>query len=305
MPRFSFKLTPKPPFRLDMTVWALRRMPHNAVDRWDGRAYTRIIVLDRHALQVEVTQPDEKHIRVHVQTGQRSAPHNLKERVTSVIEKALGIRKDLREFYTVAAQDKWLNGLVHLFRGLKPPRFPTAFEALINSIACQQLSLNVGITLLNRLSQAYGKAWTENGESMHAFPLPEELASTTFAKLRRLGFSTNKAGAIIALARSVQGEQVNLESVDTMSDEEAMEFLLARKGIGRWSAEYVLLRGLGRLNVFPGDDVGAQKNLQTLLRLKVRPDYERIRQIVRRWQPYAGFVYFHFLLHKLRTKGLL
>ncbi len=304
MSRFSFNLTPKPPFRLDLTIWALRRMPHNAVDRWDGRAYSRIIVLDRHAAQVEVTQPDEKHIHVHVET-ERSGPHNQKERVTSVIEKTLGIRKDLREFYTMAAQDRRLSGLVSLFRGLKPPRFPTAFEALINAIACQQLSLNVGITLLNRLSQAYGKAWTENGEPMHAFPLPEELVPATPSKLRRLGFSANKAQAIIALARAVQEGEADLESVETMGDEEAMEFLLERKGIGRWSAEYVLLRGLGRLNVFPGDDVGAQKNLKTLLRLKVRPDYEKIRQIARRWQPYAGFVYFHFLLHKLRTKGIL
>jgi DNA-3-methyladenine glycosylase II len=64
-------------------------------------------------------------------------------------------------------------------------------------------------------------------------------------------------------------------------------------------------QGIGRINVFPGDDVGAQKNLQLFFGLDERPGYEKIRKIAGRWQPYAGLVYFHFLLDKLNAKGVL
>lgn len=76
-------------------------------------------------------------------------------------------------------------------------------------------------------------------------------------------------------------------------------------GIGRWSAEYTLLRGFGRLDILPGDDVGAQKNLRELLALEARPTYDQIKLLSQRWQPYAGLVYFHLLLEKLQRKGVL
>ena len=65
----------------------------------------------------------------------------------------LGLQIDLGEFYRLAAGDKRLETLVEQFRGLKPPRFPDVFEGLVNAIACQQLSLTVGIELLNRLAR--------------------------------------------------------------------------------------------------------------------------------------------------------
>jgi DNA-3-methyladenine glycosylase II len=75
--------------------------------------------------------------------------------------------------------------------------------------------------------------------------------------------------------------------------------LTSLSGIGRWSAEYVLLRGLGRLHVFPGDDVGARNNLARWLGLESPLDYGAVRRAVSRWQPYAGMVYFHLLLDRL------
>ena len=64
-----------------------------------------------------------------------------------------------------------------------------------------------------------------------------------------------------------------------MTDVDIVEYLSRIRGVGRWSAEYVLLRGLGRINIFPGDDVGAQKNLQNFMGLDERPDYEQIKRI--------------------------
>ncbi|MBN9264944.1 MAG: hypothetical protein J0I75_10355, partial [Hyphomicrobium sp.] len=60
---------------------------------------------------------------------------------------------------------------------MKPPRFATVFEGLVNGVACQQLSLDVGVHLLNRLSVAYGRRVDAGRDELNAFPAPSALAA--------------------------------------------------------------------------------------------------------------------------------
>jgi hypothetical protein len=84
--------------------------------------------------------------------------------------------------------------------------------------------------------------------------------------------------------------EAGLEALDGLDDDSARAKLDAVRGLGRPTAEYVLLRGCGRLNIFPGDDIGAQNNLRKWLGLKRSLNYDRVRTALRRWQPYAGLV---------------
>ncbi len=307
MRRIHLYIKPQPPFRLDLTVWALRRQPHNQVDQWDGKTYSRVFITDSGPVLVEARQtgpPESPRLAVSI-SGETITPERTKRDVRSLLKKVLGTSEDVREFYGTARKDAALNALAKAFVGLKPPRFPSVFEAIVNAFACQQLSLNVGITLLNRLSKTYGLSIPAGGDPIHAFPRPEDLADAKLETMRALGFSRNKGHAIMNLARAVQDNRLDLENLERKSDEDAVEALREIAGVGRWTAEYVLLRGLRRLAVFPGDDVGAQNNLQRFFHLRNKPDYAAIQRIVLRWHPYEGFVYFHFLLQKLRLKGLV
>jgi DNA-3-methyladenine glycosylase II len=186
---------------------------------------------------------------------------------------------------------------------MKPPRFATVFEGVVNAMACQQVTLTLGVRLLNRLAATYGTAFGEGDEAAHAFPRPEELAGLSPAILRQLGFSRQKGRAMIELARAVAEERLDLEGLAALPDDEAVECLCQLSGVGRWTAEYVLLRGLGRTHVFPGDDVGARNNLQRWLRLAQSLDYQGVGQVLSRWDGYAGLVYFHLLLDRLADAG--
>ena len=75
----------------------------------------------------------------------------------NALDRLLGLTVDLSPFAAMAAPDPVLGPLAERMRGLKPPRFPTVFEALVNGVACQQLSLAVGIHLLNRLTADAGR----------------------------------------------------------------------------------------------------------------------------------------------------
>jgi DNA-3-methyladenine glycosylase II len=123
--------------------------------------------------------------------------------------------------------------------------------------------------------------------------------------IKELGFSGQKAQAIKELARHAGDGTLDLESLEGVSNEDAVAYLSSIRGIGRWSAEYVLLRGLGRLDTFPGDDIGAQNNLRRLFHLDDKPNYDEIRRLTSAWHPYEGMVYFHLLLEKLHGTGAI
>jgi len=297
MKEIDFTLRPVQPFRLDLTVWTLRRRPHNAMDRWEEGIYRRTLVVGAMPVQVAVTQQKAK-LAVIV-TG-ADLPSGTQADVTAALDRLLGLRVDLHNFYRLASRETKLRQLAQRFLGMKPPRFPSVFEALINAIACQQLSLTFGITLLNRLTERYGLGSCSEGR---AFPRPDDLGEVEVQALRALGYSRNKGQAVIDAARAIREGTLALDSVAAMDDTETIHRLMALRGVGRWTAEYTLLRGLGRIHQFPGDDVGAQKGLQRWLQLKRPPDYDHVRRVLRKWRPYAGLIYFHLLLDGLDQRG--
>ena len=150
--------------------------------------------------------------------GRRGAASAVKVAISPIVERMLGLRIDLRDFYRLASQDSRLAALAERFRGMRPPRFPTVFEALINGIACQQMSLTLGIQLLTRMSEAHGLACGEREAAGHAFPRPEDLAALRPEALRPLGFSHQKSRAMIEAAQAVCGGQVDLESLVDVPD---------------------------------------------------------------------------------------
>jgi DNA-3-methyladenine glycosylase II len=306
MSRSTFHLAPVPPFRLDLTVWTLRRRPDNAVDRWDGQTYRRVLPLAAGPVEVVVTQvgqPEAPQLRVSVE-GQ--PPHSpVKTPVASALGRLLGLHIDLAAFYRFATRQGRLGELARRFRGMKPPRFATVFESLITAIACQQVTLTLGIRLLNRLAANYSPMLQQGDDAAYAFPRPDDLAGLGPEELRRLGFSRQKGHAMIDLARSIIEGRFDPDELAELPNEEAVLRLRSLRGVGRWTAEYVLLRGLGRTNIFPGDDVGGRNNLQRWLRLAGPLDYEGVRRTLARWQRFGGLIYLHLLLGRLEEAGYL
>jgi DNA-3-methyladenine glycosylase II len=286
-------------------MWALRRRPDNIVDRWDGSTYRRALLVGGRAVEVAVRQtgpPDEPQLRVDV-TGTRPGHRSSRTEVCAKLKCILSVGVDLAGFFQMAQVDPLLGPLAERFRGLHPPRLPGLFETLVNAVSCQQLSITVGIVLLNRLAETYGRAGP--GASSRTFPDPDDLAGAAPEALRKLGYSRRKSEVLVGLARSVVDGEVDLDDLVHADDATAISGLCELNGIGRWSAEYVLLRGLGRLHVFPGDDVGARNKLASWLGLTAPPDYGGVGRVVDRWQPYAGLVYFHLLLDSLTSAGQL
>lgn len=276
------------------------------IDRWDGSTYRRVVSVDGGPVALSVTQEGVSEAsRLSVLLGGRPVDRSAELLARGALDRLLGLTVELSAFATMAAQDPLLGPLAGRMQGLRPPRFPTVFEALVNGIACQQLSLAVGIHLLNRLTADRGRPVSDDPGGPRAFPAPEDLANLEPYEVKRHGFSTSKARTIIETARTIVAGDLDLERLDLLDDPSVIERLTSLRGIGRWTAEYVLLRGLGRLHVFPGDDVGAHNKLRRLFDIDMALDHASVQQLVARWHPYAGVVYFHLLLDSLSQAGLI
>ena len=301
----EFEIEAKKPFRLDFTVWVLRRRSKNIVDRFDENIYSRLYNLNNQPILVNVTQPNGKDMPTSLKLKLLSEKNISKQQIAQIkflIIKMLGLNVDLSQFYNISKEDSVIENLAQQFYGMRPTRYPSIFEALINAVACQQVSLDSGIAVLNRLIETYGKNLTFENKTYYAFPAPEDLLNVEDFDLRKIGFSYQKIKTIKKLVYSILNNEINLELFESADNSHILQALQKLHGIGRWSAEYVLLRGFGRLNVFPGDDVGGQNNLMHLYGLNSKPSYIKLNQLISNWHPFEGLAYFHLLLSKLNLK---
>lgn len=299
--RLKFSLSATPPFRLDLTVGALRRRPHNAIDRFEGGVWRRVLLIDGRPCGLAVRQvAPATHPKIQVVATGPAASRAHRKQIAAAVRQVLGLDADLGQFYRIAARDPVLKPMARRLRGMKPPRYPTVFEAFANAVSCQLLSLTAGMHVLNRITEVYGIECEADGVTMRSAPSAAALAQADPAKLRTLGLSRRKANYLIGLARSaIDPTDPDFGSLGAADDAAALERLSQIRGVGRWTAEYVLLRGLGRLHVFPGDDVGGQNHLAKWLGVRRALDHKRVSKLVERWHPYEGLIYFHLLVDGL------
>lgn len=162
---------------------------------------------------------------------------------------------------------------------LETPLRPDVFHDLTRSIVFQQLNGTAAGTIFRRFKELYPGG---------TFPTAEAILSTPVATMRSAGLSPQKASYIKDLAqKSVSGE-VDLRAVHRLDDEEVIEELTKVKGVGRWTAEMVLLFTLGRPDVLPVDDFGFRRAAMVNYRMRKMPGPERLEKVARPWKPYRS-----------------
>ncbi len=151
---------------------------------------------------------------------------------------------------------------------------PNLFTALVNSIAGQQISGKALATVWARLCERLGEI------------TPETVLAAGEENLRACGMSGRKAGYMLAAARAVQDGTINIHSLVDKSDEEIIKTLIVLPGVGRWTAEMLLIFSLERPDVLAFDDFGIRKGLCRLYGLEdlTRAQFEEYRA---RYSPYA------------------
>ncbi len=306
MAELTFTLQPRPPFRLDLTVWALRRRAHNVVDRFDDGVWRRVLIIGNSPVAVAVGQTrrgarPELEVRISA-----ARPQPVKTEVAATITRMLGLELDLSDFYRLARADPRLRGLAERLRGMKPVRYATVFEGFANAVACQLVSLSAGMHVLNRIADEYGAPGKVEGVAtpMRSFPTAKSIARSNPDELRVFGLSRQKGEYLIGLAKlALDPKDRDFASIEQLNDDDAIARFSKIRGVGRWTAEYVMLRGFGRINIFPGDDVGGRKKLFEWLGSSDAPTYDGVGKMLERWRPYGGLIYLHLIVNAVADAG--
>lgn len=285
------ELPVREPYRLDLTADALRRLAANVVDvlREDG-AYRRVLCDDTGSNLIDVRQLGKGALQLRA-TG--SQP----ERWTATVGSMLGIEAGLAEWDRRVKPFPWLARLTDRLRGMHPPRYPSLWEALAHAIVFQQISIHAASSIMRRTVQMLSAPYEAHGDSLHPFFTPSSVLYASDETLRAAGLSANKVDHLRSAAAAVADGAVTQEILAELSSEEAAAKLVAIPGIGPWSAAVVLLRGAGRLDVFPLKDSGVARSLREL---SGDPDLDPAA-LLEALGPVRGFLYFHLLLGRMRN----
>jgi DNA-3-methyladenine glycosylase II len=290
----SHEIAVKPPYRLDLTVSALRRSPSNVVDVFtsDGR-YLRALNARTRPLIVSVTQPRRDALSVTVHGRQADAP-----RAIATVRRMLGTDRDLAAFHRRARTIPWLAPIARRMRGLRPPRYPELFESCANAILFQQVSLRAATAIMRRLLRVVGTEVEHDGVPLVVFPTAERFLDAQDAALRAAGLSASKLATLRRAGDAIATGALTEAMLEELPSEVAGLLLQGIKGIGPWTAAVILLRGLGRIDVLPGNDSGVRANLARFAGKRVTA-----ASLVDQLGAQRGMAYFCLLLARLEARG--
>ena len=218
------------------------------------------------------------------------------------MRRALGLEVDPRPLQRLGESVLQLRPTAQALRGMRPPRFAGLFETVVNVVPFQQLSLDSGVATVRKLVKRFGASLEHEGRRYHAAPDAGVIAKARLDAIRRCGLSLRKAQTLRRLGRAIESGEVTEEKLTALSSPEAIRFLTEVEGIGPWSASLILLRGLGRLDVFPPGDVGVARGLTALMHL--RPG-TALDPLVERFGDRRGYLYFYSLGASLLARELI
>jgi DNA-3-methyladenine glycosylase II len=282
------------PFRLDLTANVLRRLSTNVVDRFDGATYRRLIGDAKAPAVLSVTQTGPAELRAGVERAGKK-----RFDAAALVSRLLGTQVDLEPFYRAAATVDWLAPLVAGARGVKPPRYPTVWEACVNAIVYQQISIHAASAILRRVIERYAVAVADGDAQLYAFPGPQRLIDADTEDLRGLGLSNNKIVSVRAVGRAILEGGIDEAALARLPTPELTASLAEHRGIGPWTAAVIALRGFGRLDLFPMKDSGVARSISVL---SGRTDVD-VESLLAQLGEQRGMLYYHLLLGRLVARG--
>lgn len=260
--------------QLDM----LQKYPADLLFRIEGRRLLRALRTEGGPVLLDICG-EAGEVRVEMQPAVK--PEQEWE-VRRYVTEWLDLDADIRPFYALAEQDRLLGPLVKRYRGLYRIGIPDLFEALAWSVIGQQINLPFAYTLKRRLITTFGKY---AGGDCWLFPAPEIIAGLTPDELLPLQFSRRKAEYLIAIAAATVSGTLTKELLAALPDiAERKAYLCSFRGIGEWTADYVLLKSLREATAFPAGDAGLQNAVKAELALPAKPMADDLRHLAENWQ---------------------
>ncbi|PKB71966.1 MAG: hypothetical protein BZY87_02720 [SAR202 cluster bacterium Io17-Chloro-G6] len=302
MDRLTATIQPVPPFDFELTAgYHTYFQSRYGTDTMEDGVYRRLLDLGDKLVLASARSAgttDAPELALELQ-GPELGPEDVdlaKEKVSWL----LGVDQDLAPFYDLGRADEAMAGLVEKFYGLHLPHTATVFEALVLAVLGQQISTSVARIIRTLLIETFGPSAEFDGETYYAFPRPEAIWASSPAELHTMKLTQRKSEYVHGLAGSALDGVLGLESLAGLTDHEIVQKLTALRGVGLWTAQWVLIRAVGRSDALPLGDLALRRVVSRLCRDGADVSDAQVEQIAQRWSPYRTYATV-YLFSALRT----
>jgi DNA-3-methyladenine glycosylase II len=299
----AITLTPRAPFDARPILGYYGRSPLEPLDIVTDGAWRRAVRLGGQAVLFEVAANgtvDAPSLTVRLLAGEGASLALAADAIT----RWWRLDQDPAELDAIAARDPIMGGLLGRLHGARSPLMPSPFECLVWAILGQQITVAFAYKMKRALVERYGESLVHEGRTYWLFPEAARLAEADPVELRELQFSRQKSDYVRSLAALVAEERIAWDELAAMPSGDAITALTALRGVGRWTAEYVLMRGLGHADVIPAADVGLQAAIGRAYGLGRKATEPEVRALAEQWVPRRSHAAFAWWWSLSAERGL-
>ncbi|QCR31012.1 DNA-3-methyladenine glycosylase [Lysinibacillus sp. SGAir0095] len=285
------EITPPMDFNFRECLVFLGRSEHEILHQIrDGYLY-KLIKINGELVLMKIGEAS-KNIRVEFPFN--ILTQNVCEKAVAYLADWFDLNQELAPFYEMASQDKVLHQIANQYRGLRIIGIPELFEALTWAILGQQINLTFAYTLKKRFIEQFGESFSFEGNTYWLFPEIEAIAQLSIEELKKLQFTTRKAEYIIGIAQLMSEGKITKEDLLHIQDnQQVKKSLMAIRGVGAWTADYVMMKCLHHTSAFPIADVGLHNALKLQLGLDRKPTLEEIEELAKNWEGHQAYATFY------------
>jgi len=285
-------LRPNGPYDFGLSFSFYRRSRFELIDTVADGHFARSFLIDDVPVLIRI--PRQKNgIIDRFRINWRSPSERVdRKKLRRLLKRMFYADFEIERFYS-RRLDPVMRRLVRKFVGFRPILTPSVFEAAAWAVIGQQVTLHFAHMIKSRLIEMIDRSFELDGERYYLFPTPEDIAGLDYRSLRSIQLSGRKAEYLLDLSRLVASGKIELENVMARDYETAYHELTAIRGIGPWTANYVLLRGAGHRDAFPIGDSGINRAVRVQYGLEKKPDVDYLLELAERWRPYRSLASFY------------
>ncbi len=249
----------------------------------------RVLYLGEEPFVVEFSVSGDRVLEVKV-FGNPSAHQMIEARALG--RRIFSLDHPVARIYTMMSQDPRLRMLCRKHNGLRIIETPSIFEMGATAIIGQQVNLRLTENIVQHMIGHWGRRVPLAGHEYIGFPTAESICRLPTSKLRSIQFSRRKAEYLVTFAAAVASGELSDELFHKLPDEEARHLLTRYRGIGDWTADMILMRALGRLDILPSQDTGVRTAYGLVFR-RDRPTSEDLTTLGSGWMGFRSYATFY------------
>jgi DNA-3-methyladenine glycosylase II len=287
----TIEIFPPMPFNYEECLLFLGRSDQEVLYEIKDGAVWKLLRVTGEKVLFKISHQSSK-LRVEFPIKQPSK--EAREEIACYIWEWFDLDTNLNDFYEMSAQDPILHKLAHEYEGLRMICLPDLFEALTWAVMGQQINLTFAYTLRKRFIEQFGESITFDEQKYWLYPTAERIADLELEDLRLLQFTGRKAEYIIGIAKTLaSGELTKDKLLKMQTPLDMYQALIHIRGVGAWTADYVLMKCLHHKAAFPIADVGLHNALKNQLGLEQKPTILEIQEIATHWEGWQAYATFY------------